>query len=286
MQDSSSDSYEKRPGFFKLITGSFSQIQIYNRFRKVRTSSAISFILLLIFILSSINALLLTFYINNELYIFARRFENLFPEIRIKNGEVVSDKPISYIIYPTKPGQDHIIIDTTGTTYNLDKYDKAVVLTKNKLITKNHKKIGTVDLSSIKDFTLNKENLLTWKANLWPNLLPLFLIFWFIYKVFASAIEILIFSLIGKYISSTRNLLLPYSEHIKISILTIVPAMIITALISCILLKLEFLSYSSLAIMTIIFNVIYFFYLNFVYNNMEKSHNKEGEILISEKTDL
>jgi hypothetical protein len=286
MQDSSSDSYEKRPGFFKLITGSFSQIQIYNRFRKVRTSSAISFILLLIFILSSINALLLTFYINNELYIFARRFESLFPEIRIKNGEVVSDKPISYIIYPTKPGQDHIIIDTTGTTYNLDKYDKAVVLTKNKLITKNHKKIGTVDLSSIKDFTLNKENLLTWKANLWPNLLPLFLIFWFIYKVFASAIEILIFSLIGKYISSTRNLLLPYSEHIKISILTIVPAMIITALISCILLKLEFLSYSSLAIMTIIFNVIYFFYLNFVYNNMEKSHNKEGEILISEKTDL
>jgi hypothetical protein len=98
-------------------------------------------------------------FVNNE----APAIVNQVPEITITDGQVSIKETQPYYIKDPKSGEPLAIIDTTGQTESLKDTNAVCLLTVNKLIIeKSEFENRTYDLSNVKAFAMNGEQITDW----------------------------------------------------------------------------------------------------------------------------
>ena len=117
------------------------------------------------------------------------------PEVSIKGGKVSSPAPQPLVINDEK-GDPIFILDTTGQT-DFDKTKAKFLLTESKLFQRDQNRTQITDLTDFPDFTLSKENIVSWgtTASNWlgvvcfPVVVVWSLIGWLIVMLLAGAIS-------------------------------------------------------------------------------------------------
>ncbi len=197
--------------------------------------------------------------------------KNLPEEIKIKDGQVSTTAKEPFVRYwdfggEGKKGEVAFIIDTTGRTRDLKDYRQGLLLTKNKLIFKNTKPGGAVeireqDLSKIKLFVLRRGDKdkgelavftsdqktfpLTYKViKRWrkkaSRLLPLMIVPLLIYYLIAKTIHLFFFSLASLIINDLTKAGLEYKKLLNIGAFALVPPTVLALLL---MVAGEFISY-------------------------------------------
>ncbi|MCD4784792.1 MAG: DUF1189 domain-containing protein [Candidatus Eremiobacteraeota bacterium] len=222
-----------RPGFIDSIRGAIIDLDMYDKFRKLKLSSSASFFLAFLFIIVFLNALNFSFTVFRMIDKLATFYEKNIPTIEIKKGEakVLTDKGMPLIIYYEEPGfKLPLVIDTTGETKNLDKYERGILLTQTEVQYKQTKdNVEKIPLSKYKDkdMTINSAMIRGQKTAYFKNIFPLVLILWFLFKAASTAFLILVFAGVGFMLAKQKKLSLSFSGAINISMYATVPALLI-----------------------------------------------------------
>jgi hypothetical protein len=163
----------------------------------------------------------------------APQFVSQVPKITIEKGEVsIEEKQPYYIMLPDCNNSDSnkvaAIIDTTGQIQSLDNTDAFVLLTKNKILSRQSPtEIRMYDLSQVKHFVLEQSTIMRWldiiKKLLAPILYPFVLASSFIFRIIQS----LIYAAIGLAFASWCKTKLPYLSLIRLSVVAMTPCIII-----------------------------------------------------------
>lgn len=204
------------PGYYKEVTKS----------RFLSSLKYFSFFVLLTFTLSFIVPLLLSLPFIPEA---VKEIEKLFPpdlEIKIQNGEVSTNQPEPY--YLLNENSSVVVIDTTGALTDIPEGRSGVLVTKNKIITRDQSRIEerSYNLSSFKDsLIINKDLVSQIVKKLKPFILAVLVVFFiFLYPlIFLSAltfnlIYILIITFFPTALSKILHLGHTYKNLLKISL--------------------------------------------------------------------
>jgi hypothetical protein len=225
----------QRPGFLDCIVGAFTRPELYDRFRRIKLASSISFLALLLFLVILVGTVHFTYQLGKGLEQVADYYHKNLPEIKIKDGKVLVEREMPFILKPEKDLNGVIIIDTTGKINNLDDYNQGILLKENELIYKENKyNTRTYSLSEIKDFTINGAKIMQWKKMLVTVLFPLILIFWYFFKLMMVALQVLIFGLVSKIVADSKKFEMPFVHCVNIAIFAAVPPMLVLALLDLI----------------------------------------------------
>lgn len=222
-----------RPGFLESIRGAVVNLDMYDRFRKLKLSSSVSFFLAFLFIITFLNTLNFSFTVFRMIDKLANFYEKNLPTIEIKKGKakVLTNKEMPLLVYYEEPGfKLPLVIDTTGKTKNLDKYERGILLTETEVQYKQEKeKVEKVPLSQYKgrDITINSAMIRGQKKAYFKNIFPLLLILWFLFKAASTAFLILVFAVVGFLLAKQKALSMSFSEAINITMYATVPALLI-----------------------------------------------------------
>ena len=150
------------------------------------------------------------------------------PAITISKGQVSTDVTTPHFIKDPETGKDIAIIDTTGEYETLDNTDAKLLLTKSKLIVrKNATEDRTYVLSGVESFYLDRSRVEGWllTAKRWfiPVLLPLALIFSFIFR----AIQVVVYALVGLLFARLLNANLDFKALMRLAAISITPVLIL-----------------------------------------------------------
>ena len=161
-------------------------------------------------------------------------FVEQVPKITIENGEVnITEQQPYYIKNPD--GNDILaIIDTTGKIQSLEDTEAYVLLTRTKFIHRQSElEYRTYNLSQIKEFALDKEQITEWlnlvKKFSIPILFPFILLGLYIFRI----IQALIYAAIGLCFASLCNTKLSYPALIRLSVVAVTPCIIFRTVFVC-----------------------------------------------------
>lgn len=188
--------------------------------------------------------------------------ETLPEKIRVENGVVSTSAEEPFVRRWSfgeggKQEEFAFIIDTTGQIPNLDDYQYGFLLTRDKLIFKNTKPRGAVeiqeqDLSEVKSFTLRRGDeekgefaVFTWEERAFPltyenierwrrttsRLLPLMIVPLFIHYLVAKLVQLFLFSLASLIINELTKARLEYRNLLNIGIFALVPPIVLALLV-------------------------------------------------------
>lgn len=149
------------------------------------------------------------------------------PTITIENGEVHIDEPQPYYIKVPDGNDTLAIIDTTGEIQSLQDTEAFALLTKTQLIHRQNKlEYRTYDLSQVKEFVLDKEQIMGWlniiKKLLIPALFPCILLGSYIFRI----IQALIYAAIGVIFATLCKTKLSYSTLLRLAVVAVTPCII------------------------------------------------------------
>lgn len=152
------------------------------------------------------------------------------PRITIKNGEASTDVETPYFIRDEK-GNPVAIIDTTGEHQNLDDSPAFLLLTKNKLISRNRQQTRIYDLETVGSFEMDRARVEGWlqtaKTLMVPVLFPLLLILSFVFR----AIQMLIYAAIGLLFAKMLNTSLGYKTLMRLAAVALTPVLLLNLLL-------------------------------------------------------
>ena len=215
--------------FFQEIAKAISNFKFYRQVKDFQISRGMKYIFLLIFLITLILAIRLTYDVKKGINIAADWAKLNLPIIEIEKGVVSIDVEQPYKI---EEEGFALVIDTTGEIISLDDYKTGILLTKNKVLYKeNEAKTETYDLSKIESLRIDEDFMNVLKRNIAWIIFPFMLIGIFIYFCIARFLQVFIFSLISLATSSIANIKLNYKQLINIGIYAITPSMILGALL-------------------------------------------------------
>lgn len=236
----------KQYSIFQAIYMSFFSKSLYQDVRKNWQGNAFLYLLLLtaIFIIPMMVKMHLGLadFMTND----APKFTQQIPDITIKNGQVSTPEAKKYVITDPDNGEPFAIIDTTGETKNIEEGTFAL-LTKDKLIMqKNDTETRIYDLSEVKDFTINQNNINSW-SNLLKTWTSLALYPFILFGIFiARIIQSLLYAVGGIIITKIVKTSVDYQSLIRLSAIAMTPVIIINVLIDLIGIKIPYLSFISM----------------------------------------
>lgn len=156
------------------------------------------------------------------------------PVTIIKDGEIKTPENRPYVIRDPDNHEIFAIIDTSGQYTDIANNPAQFLITKTQLIYKDHdnnvqiqpisKKINT----EIKPDVV-KEKITHYTSYAWVILLPIFLLISFIYRI----IQALIYALFGKLFSVMAHVPLHYTDILKLSMVSVTPAIVIATVMEC-----------------------------------------------------
>jgi len=158
------------------------------------------------------------------------------PEVQIKDGEVVLNKPMPYVISDEDTKKPFVVVDTTGKTTTLKEAGSKILITKNQVIMqKDQNQVETYTIPSNLNFAINQTILskLLDDVAFWLLVLayPVLVLLSFIYRI----VQTLIYGAIGTLIFNKMiKAPLDYQAIVRLSVIAITPAVIIST-ISCLL---------------------------------------------------
>ncbi len=152
-----------------------------------------------------------------------RMYDDIFPEIRIKNGKASISKQQPYLVDKIDEKYFTVIIDTRdgkqGEALNyLSNAPSGLVLTQDAVVMKNSGQIRVIPLKNIPDIVLNSATLNEITDKYLPLVKPVVGISAVIYFSIGKAIQILILSLIPFFWASSAKVPISYGQALKISV--------------------------------------------------------------------
>lgn len=155
------------------------------------------------------------------------------PEITIYDGQVSIKEDQPYYITAPDSGEVLIIIDTTGKIKSLEETEAFCLLTKNKVITKkNEFQNDSYDLSTIKSFSVNSEQITGWAKFggkfAAPVIYPFVLIGSYVYRI----VQVLIYAAVGMLLASICKTKLSYAALIRLAVAAITPGIIVYTILA------------------------------------------------------
>ncbi len=171
--------------------------------------------------------------LNNFIINDAPAFIDQIPEITIYDGQVSIKEDQPYYITSPDSGQVLIIIDTTGKIKSLEETEAFCLLTKNKVITKkNEIQNDTYNLSTIKSFSVNSEQITGWLKFggkfAAPVIYPFALIGSYVYRI----VQVLIYAAVGMLLALICKTKLSYATLIRLAVAAITPGIIVYTILA------------------------------------------------------
>lgn len=162
------------------------------------------------------------------------KFVNQVPKITIEKGEVYIEEQQPYYITAPDSNKVFAVIDTTGQIQSLDNSDAFILLTKNKLLSRQSEtEVRTYDLTKVKHFILEQSTLTKWlaitKKVLVPALYPFVLAGSFTFRIIQS----LIYAAIGLIFANWCKTKLSYPALIRLAVTAVTPVIIVRTIFEC-----------------------------------------------------
>jgi hypothetical protein len=169
-----------------------------------------------------------TDFVRNDVPTFAKEV----PTVDIKDGVVTTDVPHEpYIIKNPDDGNAIVVIDTTGETTEPPEPEPSMLLTKDKLIVRNNNKVETHDLSQVKQFHLDSQDVQTFFDRLhalyWPAIFPAAVAWSMTWRL----VQMLLYALIGMAIASSVRPPLSFGALMRLAALAITPVVLLDTVI-------------------------------------------------------
>lgn len=189
------------------------------------------------------------------------RYESQIPHLMIKNGQISTPEDHPYIIKEPDTQQIIGIIDTSKSYQNLQDIPKyvSIVVTRDSIIYMNKPdsvKIQKIPTTLNYDFHFQKVkqylvNFLSWWG--WMIFFPVLLLLSLVYRL----VQAVIYAVLGKIFSALMSVPLAYSKILKIAIVAVTPAIIVSTVLSllAISLPMEHVGYFILSMAYLIFGI-------------------------------
>ena len=155
------------------------------------------------------------------------------PEITIYDGQVSIKEEQPYYITAPDSGEVLIIIDTTGKIESLEETEAFCLLTKNKVMTKkNEIQNDSYDLSAIKSFSINSEQITGWLRFggkfAAAVIYPFALIGSYVYRI----VQALMYAAVGMLMAAICKTKLSYATLIRLAVAAVTPAIIVHTILA------------------------------------------------------
>jgi len=230
---------EIKKGFFHNIYYSIAGYKYYKYFPGERLSKAFLYLLLLSLVVGIIGMSVPLVILNGSINQMILRYDSDVPEFTFSNGELTVEGQMPIII---DGGYTTVIIDTTVSDENsiLNNYDRAILVTKDKLIQKTYEKKQVTNFSMLSGFSTNKDEvremlpMLKWLVAIFAFLL----LIWFIIEKFIGA---LIYGALGWALSRAMRLNLVFRDCLVLAIHAMTLPMIVFGILEILPLTIPFL---------------------------------------------
>lgn len=187
------------------------------------------FFLALILIISVIVGIRQGWLISNFLEDILIWASSALPDIVIKDGilNVQVEQP-----YRTTYKNIPILIDTTGELQNLKEYQMGVLIQKDRVLYKRPQ-VGTTifKLDRIRSLKLTPDSINQMKKNLYPKIIPVTILFMYIYFGIVKFIHIFLFSLLGMAVNNFKHKGFSFKEILNISVYAFSPVALISIIL-------------------------------------------------------
>ena len=153
------------------------------------------------------------------------------PTITIRNGIASIDKPVPHVIREPDTGMVFGIIDTSGEIISLENREADILLTKTQLIVRDkNQKVSIYELSGFKDMQFDKHDAhgLLNSISKWVvyALYPVILLISFVFRLLQATL----YAAIGLLFAKRLKVDLTYQELLRIAVIALTPAIILSAL--------------------------------------------------------
>ncbi|MGI6778921.1 MAG: DUF1189 domain-containing protein [Acetivibrionales bacterium] len=215
--------------FFTRIANSITNFDFYRHIIHEKTGRAVSYLLLLTFLLGIIVSIRPAVEFNQGISLFIDAFEEKIPDFILENGELTVQGNMPIII--EAPGSA-FIIDTSGQTDEqvINKYENVIFISKHKMVQKNFFDKTNVDFRQLGDVTITKDIVKSWLplSRLTTILVFLFVPVGFIaFRFFTT----LLLSIIGLAVNSATHTGLTFGSIFKLSAYAItLPILLVSVL--------------------------------------------------------
>jgi hypothetical protein len=156
-----------------------------------------------------------------------------FPEFTIKNGQVTSSEQQPYDVKDPDTGEVLFRLDTTGKTKDLTQTKAIVLLTKDRLHTRDNR--GNIKSYNLKQFnvdlTVNEQNLVRWMDNVARHGPWVFGVTLFVFKLVGYLILVLIVGALGLAISNSLHAGLTYAQTLRLAAIAATPGAVVGGLL-------------------------------------------------------
>ncbi len=207
-------------------------------------------------------------FVNNE----APAIVNQVPEITITDGQVSINETQPY--YIKDPDSDELlaIIDTTGQIESIEETDAFCLLTGNKVIIKKSKfENRTYDLSNVKAFALDSEQITGWlhigRKFLAVVIYPFALLGSYVYRI----VQVLIYAAIGLLFASFCKTTLSYAALTRLAVVAVSPCIIVGTILGLADTSIPYFLYLVAAL-------VYLFFAVKSISGIPEVHDDEGQI--------
>lgn len=207
--------------FFSQYVKACTDFTFYKNIYNNSLSESFKFFFILILFMSLIVGINQGVFLSNQVKTVLTWAQNNIPKLIVKDGKLTTqvEQP-----YNTSFEKVPVIIDTTGEIKNLKNYKNGVLLKKKEIL---YKRKGmdpiVLSLESVRDMNVDSKFISQLKKNLYPKLIPLIVLFMYVYFSVAKIIHILLFSVLGLGVSNFKSKGFSYMEVLNISIYAFAP---------------------------------------------------------------
>ncbi len=170
------------------------------------------------------------------------------PTIAIRNGQVSTDVDTPYVI-TTNKGEPIAIIDLTGQYTDLDDTKALILLTEDKLLLKQENRPETrmYDLSQVRNFSLNRQDLEGWAvwARRWFGVVFYLIVLpsEYVYRI----LQALLYAALGLAFCMSLKMELPYLTVLRLTVVALTPVILVQTVLTLLSLNVPGLWLLSLA---------------------------------------
>ncbi len=232
-QDVEEEVEEDKPEFLNAVRDSIVNPDSYVTFKDIKTTTAFSFMGLVLLLVILLYALNLSFTVIKLVDNLADFYKANLPVITVKDGKATVQGNVKMpleVNYVNPWGNIPIIVDTTGVVKNLEKAEQGILITQTDVFLKlKDGKMETIPFSKLGegDLTIDEGYIRDFKKGFFSNLFPIIIVFWYLARGVVLLIQILIFAFLGIYMAKYSNIELKFNQMVNLCIYASVPALII-----------------------------------------------------------
>lgn len=230
----------KRPEFFESIKGAVIDPSMFDKFRRLNLKQAAAFIAVFILLITILYTLKWALMEAQLIDITAACYEGSLPEMKVQKGKLIIP---DHIILPKQAqyqqnGKSIIItIDTSnaGESAGIDHitgFDRVYLITETHLIYSiKDGASNTVPLDKLseEDFTISGSSIRKLKTVLIPNLFPVMLLTWFLYRALLISIQTPFFAFAAFMMSKSMKYAVSFKDAVNIALYASVPPTVLLA---------------------------------------------------------